>query len=142
MNVWTRAFVSLVSVVFQLIPLSASAASLQYEPAVVELRGIVALEQHFGPPCYGESPQTDSVELIAVILLDEPVSVEGDADPQSLNGTSYTDVRKLQLVRGYSDLPFSPYAGKHVVVSGTLYEGFTGHHHTDVLIRVETIAVR
>jgi len=142
MDAWTRTFVSLLLVVSQLIPLCASAASLQYEPTVVELRGTVALEEHFGPPCYGESPQTDSVELIAVILLDEPVSVEGDADPQSLNGTSYMDVRRLQLVRPYSDPPFSPYAGKHVVVSGTLYEGFTGHHHSDVLIHVQGISVQ
>jgi len=122
--------------------LSASAASLRYEPSVVELGGTVVLEEHFGPPGFGEDPKTDLVELIAVLVLDEPISVEGDPQGDGLNQTSYSDVRRLQLVRAYTDPPFSPYAGKHVAVSGTLYEGFTGHHHTDVLIRVRSIAVR
>jgi hypothetical protein len=80
--------------------------------AVVELSGTVALEEHFGPPGFGEDPKTDAVELIAVLVPDAPVSVEGDQPGEGFNETTYTDVRRLQLVRGYSDPPFSPYAGK------------------------------
>jgi hypothetical protein len=122
--------------------LPVAAASLQYEPSVVELSGTVVLEEHYGPPGFGEDPRTDAVELIAVLVLDAPISVEGDADPQSLNQSSHMDVSRVQMVRTYADPPFAPYAGKHVVVSGALYEGHTGHHHTDVLITVERIAVR
>ena len=142
MDVRAVGFFSLLVGALHLVALPASAASLRYEPAVVELSGTVTLEEHFGPPGFGEDPKTDAVELIAVLVPDAPVSVEGDRAGEGFNETTYTDVRRLQLVRGYTDPPFSPYAGKHVVVSGTLYEGFTGHHHTDVLVRVESLAVK
>jgi hypothetical protein len=142
MNVRAVGLFSLLVAALHLIPFSTSAASLRYEPAVVELSGTVVLEEHFGPPGFGEDPKTDLVELTAVLVLDAPISVVGDTPGEGFNQTSYPDVRRLQLVRGYSDPPFSPYAGKHVVVLGALYEGFTGHHHTDVLVRVERIAVQ
>jgi len=112
----------------------AATTVLRYEPAIVQLTGTVVLEEHFAPPGFGEDPKADSRELVAVLVLDEPVSVQGDPPNAGFNPTSYPDVRRVQLVRACTHPRFSPYAGKHVVVSGTLYEGFTGHHYTDVLV--------
>src|SRR5689334_20519142 len=115
MKGWAATFVSLLLAAFHLFPSPVSAAALRYEPAVVELAGTVVLEEHFGPPCFGDEPMTDSIELIAVVVLDEPVSVLGDAPNDGFNQTSFATVRRVQLVRRYTDPPFSPYAGKHVV---------------------------
>ena len=139
MNPWMVVAYALL-LIFQAV--GTEAAALRYEPSVVELTGTVALEEHFGPPGFGEDPQSDAREVIAVLILDMPVSVEGDPPNVGFNQTSYANVHRIQLVRGHTDPPFSPYAGKHVAVSGTLYEGFTGHHHTDVLISVQSITVR
>jgi hypothetical protein len=38
--------------------LALAAEPLHYEPAVVRLRGIVELELRYGPPNYGENPET------------------------------------------------------------------------------------
>jgi uncharacterized protein DUF4431 len=101
----------------------------------------VVLEEHFGPPGFGEDPKTDSKEMIAKLVLDAPITVEGDSS-DSLNRTTYTNVRRIHMARGRIDLTFSTYVGRRVTASGTLYEGHTGHHHTDVLITVQSIAAR
>jgi hypothetical protein len=114
------------------------AAALHYEPTVVDLTGRVVLEEYFGPPCFGDKPTTDSKGLI--LVLDASVSVEGI--PGDLINITYPDVRRVQVVRGADDRPFSPYKGMHVMVSGTLYGRHTTHHHTDVLLSVQSIAAR
>jgi hypothetical protein len=98
MKIRTLAFLALLLAGFQLFSLPAGAAELRYEPAVVELTGIVVLEEHFGPPCFGDSPMTDQRELIAVLVPDKPVSVQGDPPGAGLNETSYSNVRRIQLV--------------------------------------------
>ncbi len=116
---------------------AAAPARLHYEPAVVQLSGTVVIESQFGRPNYGENPATDEQVKIAVLELDRPVSVVGD--PKSdFNQESVDNIQRMQLV----DLKggrFSPYAGKHVRVSGTLFHAITGHHYTDVLLTVRTI---
>jgi Domain of unknown function (DUF4431) len=139
-KIWTVTLFSLLLASFRLFSLPVHAAALHYEPAVVELTGTVVLDEYFGPPGFGEDPKTDSRELYAILVLDAPVSVEGV--PGDLIDKTYPDVRRVQLVRGADDRPFSPYQGMHVVVSGTLYGRHTGHHHTDVLLIVQSIAAR
>ena len=140
MRIWTVALVLLLLASSQLFSRPVDAAALHYGPAVVELTGTLVLEEYFGPPGFGEDPKTDSRELYAILVLDAPVSVEGV--PADLIDKTYPDVRWVQLVRGIADPPFSPYQSMHVIVSGTLYGRHTGHHHTDVLLIVQSIAVR
>jgi hypothetical protein len=139
-KIWMFILQSLLLVGLELFSLPARATALEYEPAVVELTGTVVLEEHFGPPGFGEDPQNDSSGLVPILVLDVAVTVEGT--PGDLINQTYRDVRRVQLVRGVGDAPFSPYQGAHVTVSGTLYGRHTGHHHTDVLIVVRTVAVR
>ena len=71
----------------------------RYEPAKVELQGRLTIEQKYGPPGYGENPDTDQGVQIPVLLLSAPIDVQGD--PQSdLNQETVRGVQRVQLVFG------------------------------------------
>lgn len=69
---------------------------LSFEPAVVELEGIVKIEFHFGPPNFGENPKMDQKLHIPILQLAEPISVRGDA-ASDLNTQTKENVREIQL---------------------------------------------
>lgn len=121
-------------------PLLLSAAlalePLHYEPAVVRLSGVVAVQSFYGPPNYGENPETDTVEWAIILSLDEVVTVL--ADPNSdLNSGTFNDVQRVQLVIPPGS-DFASLAGAHVFVDGTLFQAHTAHHRTEVLMSVES----
>ena len=110
-----------------------------YYPAVVELKGTLRTKRYYGPPNYGENPKTDAKETALLLLLNQPVNVRGNADPQEkFDRQSFRNVRRIQLV---FTKPWKAYLGKTVLVKGTLFQAFTGHHRTDVLLDVQTIHV-
>ena len=113
---------------------------LSYEPAVVELRGKLITKMYYGPPNYGEDPKTDSRETFFILLLNKPVNVRGKPDPNAgpPEQVSVENVRKMELVLS---IPHENMIGKTVIVKGTLFHAFTGHHHTDVLMDVQSISV-
>ena len=110
---------------------------LHYDPALVRLSGTIVFETYFGPPNYGENPDTDSKEQARFLNLDRPVSVEGDPTDE-LNSESVNDIGRIQL---NAEGSLSRYLGKHVRISGTLYHSFTAHRHTDVLLTVRRIQI-
>jgi hypothetical protein len=110
---------------------------LSYQPTVVELKGTLSVKTYYGPPNYGENPETDAKEALPVLILKEPVNVRGNADSNSgFDRKSVNDVGEIQLVL---TTPYKELIGKTVLVSGTLFHAFTGHHHTDVLMDVGSI---
>lgn len=110
---------------------------LHYEPAVVSLSGILVIEDHYGPPNYGENPDTDEIDKVRILKLDTPVDVVGDPNADNFNSELETGVQKMQLV---SSLKLIDLEGQHVTVEGTLYHQFNAHHVTKVLITVEKIS--
>jgi hypothetical protein len=118
-------------------PRAPSKKELSYEPAVVELEGILTIKKYFGPPYYGEHPKTDKKEGQWILRLNEPVDVIGDDRyPETM---SVLGVRDIQLVLSgrHSEL-----IGKEVLAKGTLFHRLTAHHHTDVLLEVQSISLR
>ena len=110
---------------------------LSYQPAVVELRGTLTLKTYYGPPNYGENPDTDAKEVLPVLILKEPVKVRGNPQaPDDFDRRSVENIKEVQLVL---TVPYKEFTGKTVLVEGTLFHGFTGHHHTDVLMDVRSI---
>lgn len=108
---------------------------LHYGGSPVTLSGEVKLERFFGPPNYGETPDTDSRETQAILLLEKPICVEA-------NATEYEEAeqnqREITLVPlGKENL--TNYKGKQITVEGWLYHAHTGHHHTPVLIEIKHI---
>ena len=97
----------------------------------VTLEGTVVFETFHGPPNYGEDPQTDRLETQAILKLWKPVcSVAADSHP------GVADQREVTLV---------PRDGIRFVdrqrVRGGLFVAHTGHHHTPLLLSVESVEV-
>jgi hypothetical protein len=109
---------------------------LDYWPAVVELEGNLRIKTLFGPPNFGENPETDSKERSWIMSLSRPISVRGKADSDLGLDSVVEDVRELQLVLRK---PRKDLIGKKVIVKGTLFHAHTGHHHTEVLMDVQSI---
>jgi len=88
---------------------------LSYEPAVVTLEGTLVRRTFPGPPNYESIRKGDRPETAWILELGAPVCVYPDsAEPDIL-------------------------WGKEVIVMGTLYGVHTGHHHTPVLLTIESI---
>ena len=110
---------------------------LSYAPAVVELKGTLITRTYYGPPNYGENPATDAKETMFILILNRAVSVRGNSDPKAkFDRQTVENVKKVQLVL---TLPHKNLIGAKVIVTGTLFQAFTGHHHTDVLMTVSSI---
>jgi hypothetical protein len=109
-----------------------------YEPEQVTLTGKMLVKLAYGRPNYGENSETDEKEYYPVLVLDAPINVKGNP-ADFTNKETVTDVREMHLVlRGKKDFV---YKNKRVKVTGTLFHAITGHHHTDVLMSVEKIAL-
>ena len=112
---------------------------LSYEPAVVELRGKLTTKWFYGPPNFGENPKTDAKEEFFILILSKAINVRGNTDIESdFNRISVEHVREMELVLS---VPHKNLIGKNVIVKGTLFHAFTGHHHTDVLMSVQSISL-
>lgn len=111
---------------------------LTYEPAVVELVGVLRLTQQFGPPNFGETPETDSVISVPFLTLTTPINVRGDSTA-TVNDETHEQVAEIQLVLSpESDL--SSLVDQRVAVTGALFQKHTGHHFADVLMNVQSFA--
>ena len=109
---------------------------LHYEPETVTLTGRVIHRTFYGPPNYGEYPKSDTREKQVILILDSAVDVIANGN----DAFDHTElkVRDVTLVlhRATGNL-----SGKRVVVEGTLFHAHTGHHHTRVLMDVQTITL-
>jgi len=125
-------------VVCALLILLPGAAAAQ--PDIVQLSGLLTLQSFYGPPNYGEEPETDSVEIVPILELDQPtdLSVMSDARDGNRSTRTYSDVTRIELAAPI-DLHISGFLGHKLIVEGVLFSAFTGHHHTDVLMDVQKI---
>ena len=128
----TRCLTLLLAILFATTPSLAAVPCLHYEGDPVILTGKVTLQTFYGPPSYGEKPDTDSREIQAILLL--PGSVCVSADPSN-SYEAETNQWKVTLVPP-SGVNLTRYARKKVTVEGTLFHSHTGHHHTPVLMEV------
>lgn len=115
---------------------SVAAESYHYGPEVVHLSGVVVLEVHYGPPNFGENPKTDTKGKYPILVLDKPITVIGDPNDE-IDRTTYENVKRIQLARVNPALAIP--VGRPVTVEGTLYESFTAHHYTDVLLLLTSL---
>ena len=111
---------------------------VDYWPVVVELKGKLSIRTFFGPPNFGENPKADSKERSWILSLDKSINVRAKTEADSILGPSVEDVRELQLVL---PKPNRELIGKKVIVKGTIFHAHTGHHHTDVLMDVQSISL-
>jgi hypothetical protein len=103
-----------------------------YDIEGVVLSGTVELRSFFGPPNYGENPETDAKEVQALLKLDHALCT---LESEEREEQAERNQRLVTLVPmgGFS---LKQYAGKHVSVKGSLYHADNGHHRTPVLIAI------
>lgn len=125
------------SLLWALVPAVATAGApcFPYGPATVELSGKVVLETFWGPPNYGEDPKSDSRETQALLVLDHPICVaagSGEDEPPEQQQT------KITLVPQNGE-KLAAFANQRARVVGALFHAFDGHHHTPLLVEIESI---
>jgi hypothetical protein len=134
-DVWTVRF--LVFVVFAGMYKSFAAEPFHYEPETVQLSGNVAVEEHYGPPNFGETPAIDKKEGVIILNLDAPIDVTPGSQ-SSANVSSFNDVQHIQLL-GQQTLQLMHLGGRHIILRGRLFEKQSGENFTDVLMNVGEI---
>ncbi len=108
---------------------------LKYEPAVVSLRGTLISRTFPGPPNYESIRKGDRPERVLLLLLDEPVCVDGDPGSE-LN--QKTELGAVLIQVGPPDSGWK-FVGRRVLITGTLMLRHTGHHRTAVLLNLKEV---
>lgn len=115
----------------------AAAACLRYGPDTVAITGRLTRHLFYGAPGFREDPVHDEREPGFYLHLARPVcAVAGSRDT---GDEARRGVRRVQLVldsAGYVRL--RPFLGRRVILRGTLFGAFTGHHHAPLLLDVLT----
>ena len=112
-----------------------STATLQCHTSIT-LKGTIEQKTFPGPPNYDDI--TKNPENYWILKLRDPVDVAKDPDsPAPDESQPQKDVREIQLVTDYGK--YRQFLGREVVVTGSLWQGFTVHHKTAVLMDVEEI---
>jgi hypothetical protein len=114
---------------------------LPYEPATVELEGRLTVQSKYGPPNFGENPKTDAKVKVPVLVLLTLINVRGTPG-DAHNAISVRGVRRIQLIFSNPKTPYKESTGKIVVVKGTLFHAFSGHHYTKVVMDVSSIEAK
>lgn len=107
--------------------------NFHFEPEESTITGTLSTQEFFGPPGYGETPETDTRETAYILTLDETINVLSKEKNSSFNYSRY-GVKKVQVT---TELNLDKLVNKKVKLTGTFFGAHTGHHHTDVLLWVE-----
>ncbi len=92
----------------------------------VTLHGTLSLEERYGPPNYGESPETDQRMSVPIVELGRPIDVCSD-DQSAANNT----VSSIQIVSISPGHVFREGAGSW---PGSLARAESGHHFTPIIL--------
>lgn len=107
-------------------PLPSPAAEAHSTDTRVTLSGVVGERQYLDA--------NDKLETAIVLDLSAPVSVRGDGVGGPIGGVSTVQLVWPDRLREEED-----YLGKRVRATGKLFYTTTAHHHTRVLLDVETV---
>lgn len=121
--------------------LSFAGQQVHYDPEIVNLSGIIQFKTYPGPPNYTDVKKGDAREESVYLKLNHPIDVAvNQGVPQDdLMNIPEKNVRSIQLVINQNPNPNLIKEGEHVTVTGTLFHGHTGHHHTAVLMEVKSV---
>ena len=93
--------------------------------------GEIEMRAYYGPPNYGENPDTDAKEEVPILRLAVPTNITG------ING-AIVEIAEMQLDFSRSTIHMSESQGFQLV-KGVLRRAETGHHHTPVILEVRSI---
>jgi hypothetical protein len=115
-----------------------SSPCLHYEPEVIELRGELREIFKYGPPNYGENPDSDRQMWIPMLELRYAVTICGDSSSE-INKDSISGIREIQLLFPEPQLPYRTLNRHSVKVTGTLEQATFGPMFTAVVLTVRTL---
>ncbi|MGP1576696.1 MAG: hypothetical protein ACTTH7_04280 [Treponema sp.] len=98
----------------------------------VTLAGTVAIMQYYGPPNYGETPETDTIESHPVLTLQNPLTI-------TIAGQKLC-IRSLQIICNQRLLRYPFIAGKNYIIEGNVFLAQTGHHYTEAVLLANRIS--
>ena len=120
-------------------PSSPAQKCVAYEPDTVSLSGTIKRRTFAGPPNYESVAKGDQPEQVWVLRLARSICVSASGDQEEEKNVS-----DLQLV--FTDAEeyrrYKSFVGQPVTVNGGLFHAHTGHHHTTVLLNVNSISKR
>jgi len=96
----------------------------------VILKGKIVTKKFYGPPNYGETPDTDAIESFYFLILDKPIIIE-------TNGTT-DKVSEFQMIL-FNKYQKTISEQAEYIIRGNLFLAHTGHHHSKVLISVNEL---
>ena len=112
---------------------------LSYDPALVTLSGTLARKTFPGPPNYESVKKGDKPETSWFLDLPSSICVSEDQAQPGLNPRQ-SGIREIQLVLTPEQYQRDKgMVGSKVVATGTLFGEHTAHHHTPVLLTVQTL---
>ena len=111
---------------------------LKYEPATVTLIGVLQTKVYPGPPNFISIADGDQPETGFYLQLRPPICTVAKPESWTLGHARILEVQlaisKPQLNEMVANV------GHVITVKGTLFEAIDGHHHTPVLMDVQTFA--
>ncbi len=120
----------------------AQSACLSYSGKTT-LLGKISVKVFPGPPNYESVSKGDSAEHDLFVTLSRPACVDADADDVGGVNVAVAEASEFQLTANshlYKEI--DRMVGHVAVISGTLFGAATGHHHTPVLMFVESADLR
>lgn len=133
------------SILLALYPLACRAAScangVQANRDFIELSGVLHRQVRWGPPNFGENPETDSTFIAWIISLGEPLVVQGGVQ---IEDKSQPSVSEIALISYSYKVPFDverlqSLDGKLILVTGKLWPATTPELGTPIILRTKTI---
>ena len=136
-------FVAVIALLFStLSPLVCVASGSQrgyfYGTQSNTIEGVIQTIVFPGPPEYMNVKKGDLPEQALVLVLEKPISVFPQKDAKDHLEEPEKNVFKVQLVVNWDD-NIKVVMSKKVRVTGMFFHSHTGHHHTKVLMDVETV---
>ena len=118
-------FILAIALTFSQIGLSAAAtcvAPVLRDRVTLEIAGVLHGVEEWGPPNFGEHPETDSRWRAWIIDLPTPLAISGGVE---FHGKQWTSVSQIQIKMlahvGSDNALLAPYEGKLVGVTGKLF---------------------
>lgn len=127
------------------LPLAYGSNSIfHYEPAIVELTGVIEQQTFPGRPGYESIANGDEIEKGWYLRLSKPVDVvETKDDAPSAEAETEKNVRIMQLTWSARELDSQirkvTKEKKKVRLKGHLFHRWSGHHHSRVLMWVDRL---
>lgn len=116
------------------------AKGVQSNGQTIEFSGILHQEIRWGPPNFGENPQTDSQFTVWIVSVSNPIVVQGGVE---IGGKSQSSVSEIQLSIDPTTFradSLQPLVGKLIVATGRLWAGTSQGDVTPVVLGVENVA--